>query len=63
MTLTMAAVLSLAAQCAPAVAPDTIASIAMAESGLNPFAIHDNTVQRTVQIDDALPTLSLWRRT
>ena len=31
MTLTMAAVLSLAAQCAPAVAPDTIASIAMAE--------------------------------
>src|SRR5690349_5752967 len=52
MTLTMAAVLSLAAQCAPGVAPDTIASIAMAESGLNPLAIHDNTVQRTVQIDD-----------
>jgi len=52
MTLTMAAILSLAAQCAPAVAPETIASIAMAESGLNPLAIHDNTVQRTVKIDN-----------
>ena len=48
-TLAMAAVLSLAAQCAPGVAPDTIAAIAMAESGLDPFAIHDNTVQRTFQ--------------
>ena len=59
MTLTMAAVLSLAAQCAPAVAPDTIASIAMAESGLNPFAIHDNTVQRTVQIDDPAAAIAV----
>src|SRR5215475_8053077 len=50
MILTMTAVLSLAAQCAPAVAPDTVASVAMAESGLNPLAIHDNTTQRTIQI-------------
>ena len=48
-TLAMATVLSLAAQCAPGVAPDTIAAIAMAESGLDPLAIHDNTVQRTDQ--------------
>jgi type IV secretion system protein VirB1 len=43
-TLAMATVLSLAAQCAPGVAPDTVAAIAQAESGLDPLAIHDNTV-------------------
>jgi type IV secretion system protein VirB1 len=48
-TLAMATVLSLAAQCAPGVAPDTVAAIAQAESGLEPLAIHDNTVQRTFQ--------------
>ena len=57
MALTMAAVLSLAAQCAPAVAPDTIASIAMAESGLNPFAIHDNTVHG-IMVSSSPPTSS-----
>jgi type IV secretion system protein VirB1 len=48
-TLAMATVLGLAAQCAQGVAPDTIAAIAQAESGLEPLAIHDNTVQRTFQ--------------
>jgi type IV secretion system protein VirB1 len=47
--LAMATVLSLAAQCGSGVAPDTIASIAQAESSLDPLVIHDNTVQRTFQ--------------
>jgi type IV secretion system protein VirB1 len=44
----MAAVLALAPQCAPGIAPDTITSIAQAESGLDPLAIHDNTVRQTI---------------
>jgi type IV secretion system protein VirB1 len=40
--MTVVAVLALAHQCAPTVAPETIVSIAKAESGLNPLAIHDN---------------------
>src|SRR5260370_12467446 len=47
--LAMAAVLSLAAKCAPDVAPDTIASIALAESGLDPLTIHDNTARQVFQ--------------
>ena len=49
MSLTLAAVLALAAQCAPTVAPDTIASIAQTESGLNELAVHDNTAVRSFQ--------------
>jgi type IV secretion system protein VirB1 len=36
----------LAASCAPAVAPGTLASIAGTESGFNTLAIHDNTTGR-----------------
>ena len=57
----MAAVLSLAAQCAPDVAPDTLASIALAESGLDPLAIHDNTVQRTFQSANLTGAIALAR--
>lgn len=41
--LTAAAVLALATACAPSVAPDTIMSIARAESGWSPTALHINT--------------------
>jgi len=58
-TLAMATVLGLAAQCAPGVAPDTIAAIARAESGLEPLAIHDNTVQRTFQSADLPDAIAL----
>lgn len=47
MTLTAAAFLQLAAVCGPTVHVETLASIAHAESGLDPFAIHDNVTGRT----------------
>ena len=40
--LSIATVAALAAACQSAVAPDTIASIAQHESGLDPAAIHHN---------------------
>lgn len=42
MTLTVAAVLALAAQCAPGVAPETLLSVVQVESGFNPLAIGVN---------------------
>jgi type IV secretion system protein VirB1 len=42
-TLSVVAALALAHQCAPDIAPQTIASIAKAESGLDALAVHDNT--------------------
>jgi type IV secretion system protein VirB1 len=39
--------MALAAQCGRDVAPDTIVSIAKAESGFDTFAIHDNTAERS----------------
>jgi type IV secretion system protein VirB1 len=45
--LSVAAALALAQQCASGVAPETVVSIARAESGLNPLAIHDNTSGRS----------------
>ena len=38
--------LSLAARCAPEVAPGTLAEVAGAESGFNTLAIHDNTTRQ-----------------
>lgn len=40
--LSLTAALALAHQCAAAIAPETVVSIAETESGLNPLAIHDN---------------------
>lgn len=48
MFLETGAVLSLAAQCAPAVAPHTIAAIVDAESSNYVFAINVNGVARVV---------------
>ena len=45
--LSIVAALTLAHQCAPAVAPDTIVGIAKTESGLYPLEIHDNTTGRS----------------
>jgi type IV secretion system protein VirB1 len=47
--LAIAAATALAAQCGQGVAPDTIVSIAKAESGLDTFAIHDNTTRRSFE--------------
>lgn len=43
MLLELAAVLQVASECAPSVAPKTIAAIVTVESGLNPYAIGVNT--------------------
>jgi type IV secretion system protein VirB1 len=44
--LAVAAAMALAAECGRGVAPDTIVSIAKAESAFDTFAIHDNTAER-----------------
>ena len=41
------ALASIIAQCAPGVAPSTMAAIVQVESGGNPFAIDDNTTRRS----------------
>lgn len=41
-TITFAAFLALAAECAPGVAPETLAAVARVESGFNPLAIGVN---------------------
>ncbi len=45
--LPLSLALSLAAQAAPAVAPDTLVTFAQQESGLHALAIHDNTTGRS----------------
>lgn len=47
MILPLAVVTTLAATCAPQVAPATLAAIAETESGRDPFAIGDNTAHRS----------------
>ena len=48
MTLTVAATLALAAQCAPSVAPETLLSVVQVESRFNPLAIGVNGATRIV---------------
>ncbi len=50
MILPLAVVTTLAATCAPQVAPATLAAIAKTESGLDPFAIGDNTAHRSYHL-------------
>ena len=45
--LDLALVLQLAVSCAPTVAPQTIAAVAMTESGFDPLALGDNTTRRS----------------
>jgi type IV secretion system protein VirB1 len=47
LTLSAAAFLQLAAACGPTVHVETLASVAHAESSLDPLAIHDNVTGRT----------------
>jgi type IV secretion system protein VirB1 len=48
MTMTVAAALALAAQCAPSVAPETLLSVVQVESRFNPLAIGVNGAPRIV---------------
>ena len=50
MILPLAVVTTLAATCAPQVAPATFAAIAKTESGRDPLAIGDNTAHRDAPI-------------
>jgi type IV secretion system protein VirB1 len=58
MALTLAAALALAAQCAPAVAPETLLSVVQVESRFEPLAIGVNGAPRIVveptSVDDAV---------
>ncbi|MCR5877575.1 lytic transglycosylase domain-containing protein [Phenylobacterium sp. J367] len=58
MALTLTAALALAAQCAPAVAPETLLSVVQVESGFEPLAIGVNGVPRIAvkptSVDDAV---------
>ena len=47
MILPLAVFAQLSASCAPEVALETLAAIARTESGLDPFAIHDNSTNRS----------------
>ena len=46
--LALAAAVVLAGQCAPQVAPETLISVGLFESGLDPLTIHDNTSRQTL---------------
>jgi type IV secretion system protein VirB1 len=58
MAITLAAALALAAQCAPAVAPETLLSVVQVESRFDPLAIGVNGAPRIVveptSVDDAV---------
>ena len=58
MTLSLAAAVALAAQCAPSVAPETLLSVVHVESRFDPLAIGVNGVPRVavapVSVDDAV---------
>lgn len=58
MTISFAAALALAAQCAPAIAPETLLSVVQVESRFNPLAIGVNGAPRITvaptSIDDAV---------
>lgn len=52
-------IISLAQQCAPVVAPTTIAAIVRVESGGHPLALHDNTTGRSFSPADQRRAVSL----
>ena len=53
----------LAARCAPAIAAQTLHAVALTESGLDPWALHDNTTgtsERPASFDAALAVAQSW---
>lgn len=56
------ALAGLIAQCAPSVAPSTMAAIVQVESGGNPFAIDDNTIGRSYYPSDRASAEALANR-
>ncbi|MDR8394862.1 MAG: lytic transglycosylase domain-containing protein [Paraburkholderia sp.] len=56
----LAAFLTLAQQCAPAVAPSTMAAVVQVESGFNPYAIgvvHGHLQRQPANLDEAVATV------
>jgi type IV secretion system protein VirB1 len=62
MTLHVLALAAIIRQCAPAVAPSTMAAIVQVESGGDPLAIGDNTTRRSYYPPDRASAESLARR-
>lgn len=58
-SLPLVAVLHLAMAHAPTVAPETIATFAQVESGLNPYALYDNTARKSYQPTSSLEAAAL----
>ena len=58
-SLPLVAVLHLAMAHAPQVAPETIATFAQVESGLNPYALYDNTAKKSYQPTSAAEASAL----
>jgi type IV secretion system protein VirB1 len=50
-TLSQSEFTELALRCAPQVSPETLEAVARIESGLDPWAIHDNTTKQTLEFD------------
>lgn len=59
MIIPLAVFAQLATSCAPGVAAQTLTALARTESGLNPFAIHDNTTGRSYYPEDQAEALKL----
>jgi type IV secretion system protein VirB1 len=57
--LALAAAVALAGQCAPQVAPETLISVGLFESGLDPLTIHDNTSRQTLH-PPTIPAAALF---
>ena len=58
-SLPLVSVLHLAMAQAPQVAPETIATFAQVESGMNPYALFDNTTRKSYQPNSALEAAAL----
>jgi type IV secretion system protein VirB1 len=61
MILPVALIAQLAASCAPAAAPGTLAAVAAAESGFDPLAIYDNTTSETWRPRTRMEAVALAR--
>lgn len=61
-TLPVAVALAVASTCAPSVAPETLVQIATIESGLSPYAIHDNQTGQSYSPDSKAAAIAAAER-